>query len=325
MPILECLDGADRGRTFAVSGTVIKVGRATPHAHLGEWILLNDPTVSAHHATLYWDTRAESLAIEQKSQTNPTLVNDEAIVAKTRLVGGDRIQLGARVLRVVETGTTIRPARKPTLPQIEFHIRPADRRAVGLLSLALLLIGGGTGAVVFWNRQQERAVCAVVARYYQAVAARDSAAIIACLRTPPERRAEGAQRLARFLERSNFKPVVESFQVTSVTLDTANHAQVTVEERSRLVAPAVQTVRHRYDVVKLGDAWLIDPQKSAINPKTVLPEELMAFGPVRGWFATAGPGVLTAYVIASDDAFRRRFAQALVEHERRRHGGAVDP
>lgn len=64
-------------------------------------ILFREPTLSRVHATLTWHARRGSYLLQNKSNVNPTMVNERP-VKKTLLVPGDQIQIGHLVLEVEE-------------------------------------------------------------------------------------------------------------------------------------------------------------------------------------------------------------------------------
>jgi pSer/pThr/pTyr-binding forkhead associated (FHA) protein len=67
----------------------MRVGRSVPCE-----IVLSDPNVSRHHATLL--LRADGCFVRHQSATNPTLVNGVKVVGERRLQHGDEIRLSER-------------------------------------------------------------------------------------------------------------------------------------------------------------------------------------------------------------------------------------
>jgi hypothetical protein len=220
-------------------------------------------------------------------------------------------------------GTAI---ERPALIPKALLAHPPARRLRWVILTTVVIVASLGGVGFLWLRPSDTAaVKGVIERYYQAVRARDPARVVACLRSAGTTSHPSSNRLARFLSQSQFIPTVESMKIVTVNFPAANRAEATIEERSRLLARDASLHLHTLVLVEFQGEWLIDPYRSALDPRTVLPSDLEDFGKVRRWFAAAGPGVLAAYVIATNDSLRRRFAQALVEHERRRQAGMPYP
>ncbi len=89
------------------AGTVSPLTR--PHFNLGrahqkvddttEWIFLEDSTVSRLHAEIVWAEEHQSYQLFHRSQTNPTMVNQQA-VDKVLLGLGDEIRLGMVAMKL---------------------------------------------------------------------------------------------------------------------------------------------------------------------------------------------------------------------------------
>ncbi|GIW12999.1 MAG: hypothetical protein KatS3mg062_0438 [Tepidiforma sp.] len=85
--------GVPRGTAFRLAG-VMEIGRQHPAA-----IVIADPSVSARHARL--ERIGESWRLADLGSTNGTFVDGRPVPpGGTTLAGGERIQLGAVVLRL---------------------------------------------------------------------------------------------------------------------------------------------------------------------------------------------------------------------------------
>jgi len=119
---IEVLDGADRGLKLPLKARSIMLGRRVASGYsplesleASECILFTEPSVSRVHAMLEWDDREKSYTIQQKSTTNPTRVNSEAIYRKI-LKESDLITLGHLVFRFTRLEGENHP---PALPEHE--------------------------------------------------------------------------------------------------------------------------------------------------------------------------------------------------------------
>ncbi|MEZ4241849.1 MAG: FHA domain-containing protein [Myxococcota bacterium] len=151
-----------RGAAFSVAGEAI-LGRS-PDAD----VVLNDATVSRHHARL----TAAPLAVEALTASNGTFVDGEALVpgAPAPLADGARLQLGGVILTVgvlAETDPVVEPLGARALVEPLLDVRwdagqcavRAGGRDLGLAGAAARLLGllaGQAGQVVhLWDLQDE--------------------------------------------------------------------------------------------------------------------------------------------------------------------------
>jgi signal transduction histidine kinase/pSer/pThr/pTyr-binding forkhead associated (FHA) protein len=89
---LIVIKGADEGKQFELSESVIGIGRDA-----GNTVRLNDTEISRRHAELYRKTGSRSIHLRDVGSANGTFVNNEP-VSDTALQPGDHIQIGQSVL-----------------------------------------------------------------------------------------------------------------------------------------------------------------------------------------------------------------------------------
>jgi pSer/pThr/pTyr-binding forkhead associated (FHA) protein len=87
LPLLLATRGAPAGRTFGLHPGELIIGRGK-----GSEILIEDPSVSNHHAVLR--VAGDQLTIEDLGSTNGTRVNGVVLERETPLAPGDQIDLG---------------------------------------------------------------------------------------------------------------------------------------------------------------------------------------------------------------------------------------
>lgn len=85
----KAFGGTEAGSVFGP----VRFGRASDND-----VVLEDPTVSAHHARFY--LKAGSLWVEDMKSTNGTVVNGTRIAQAFRLRPGDRIIIGTNTFEV---------------------------------------------------------------------------------------------------------------------------------------------------------------------------------------------------------------------------------
>jgi phosphoserine phosphatase RsbU/P len=90
-----------------VEGSELVIGRAA-----GVGLVLSDSTISRQHARLV--RRGDEWWVEELSARNPTFVNTDRLVRPTRLSPGDRLTLGATVLKVVMRDAIVPAAAVPS-------------------------------------------------------------------------------------------------------------------------------------------------------------------------------------------------------------------
>ena len=89
---LTLLDGPDSGRRFPL-GTQSRVGRSP-----GLEVVINDPQVSRHHATI--ECSQESAVVSDAGSSNGTFINGTRIHDPTLLTHGDTVRVGNTWLRI---------------------------------------------------------------------------------------------------------------------------------------------------------------------------------------------------------------------------------
>jgi hypothetical protein len=123
------------GQVFPLARTPISIGRQADNV-----MVLSDPQVSRHHATLYW--QAGTYLIQDLGSGNGTLVNGRRITAPQPLRHGDEIRMGNTVLAIqvpsppqmdVEARTAMLPAEAPAKSALPWLI--------GLLLVGIVVVG----------------------------------------------------------------------------------------------------------------------------------------------------------------------------------------
>lgn len=96
---VRVVDGPNKGRTYPLDAPEMTVGRAKSGGDRAPgWILIFDETVSRIHADLRWDEALEAYVLVNRSDTNPTKVNDAIVTENVVLKQGDQIRVGNSVL-----------------------------------------------------------------------------------------------------------------------------------------------------------------------------------------------------------------------------------
>jgi pSer/pThr/pTyr-binding forkhead associated (FHA) protein len=117
-------EGPDAGREWRLTETLV-VGRAGDAD-----VVLADPTVSRHHASL--SAQGETAIVEDLQSSNGTFVNGEQVGQPRRVGAGDVIGVGGSTMIEVTVGPTgtHTPTGEPTVveQQPSGASRPADRR-----------------------------------------------------------------------------------------------------------------------------------------------------------------------------------------------------
>jgi len=100
---MKVTEGSARGSIHPLDAQRITLGRAQPGAvrQVG-WVHLRDETVSGIQAELVWRPESSSFLLINRSETNPTKVN-EVEVSEVELKAGDQVRMGRCVVDVQET------------------------------------------------------------------------------------------------------------------------------------------------------------------------------------------------------------------------------
>jgi len=100
---MKVTEGSARGSIHPLDAQRITLGRAQPGAvrQVG-WVHLRDETVSGIQAELVWRSESSKFLLINRSETNPTKVN-EVEVSEIELNPGDQIRMGRCVVDVQET------------------------------------------------------------------------------------------------------------------------------------------------------------------------------------------------------------------------------
>jgi pSer/pThr/pTyr-binding forkhead associated (FHA) protein len=115
-------EGPDAGREWRLTETLV-VGRAGDAD-----VVLADPTVSRHHASL--SAQGETAVVEDLQSSNGTFVNGEQVGQPRRVGAGDVIGLGGSTMIEVNVGPTgtHTPTGEPTIVERQ---APGSGSAVG--------------------------------------------------------------------------------------------------------------------------------------------------------------------------------------------------
>ena len=111
-------EGPDAGREWRLTETLV-VGRAGDAD-----VVLADPTISRHHASL--SAAGETAVVEDLQSSNGTFVNGEQVGQPRRVGAGDIIGLGGSTMIEVSVGPT--GAHTPTgEPTVIESVSPPER------------------------------------------------------------------------------------------------------------------------------------------------------------------------------------------------------
>ena len=95
---MRVVEGPNKGRTYPLDAKEITIGRSrNPGDRAPGWVLLYDETVSRIHADLRWSEEKQTFTLYNRSETNPTRVNDQ-IWPEVDLKVGDQIKVGNSIL-----------------------------------------------------------------------------------------------------------------------------------------------------------------------------------------------------------------------------------
>jgi pSer/pThr/pTyr-binding forkhead associated (FHA) protein len=121
---LRVLEGAFHSETHRLERSVISVGRSTPETvNSPSYLTFPEPTVSRLHAVMTWEVGAKAFLLHHRSQTNPTVLNNQVIKGPQLLKAGDRITLGRLLLLVEpETETGEELAAPAATPAVELSL-----------------------------------------------------------------------------------------------------------------------------------------------------------------------------------------------------------
>lgn len=132
---LIIVEGNDKGMHFPLNMQELHIGRRpSPGSHNSEWIYVNEPSVSRHHASLKWDAEKEKFSLHHISKTNATLVNGRA-VTHVDLNPNDLVRMGLLVFKVV------RQMGRQTL-QKKLKVSQSESRVQSPVTCRLLVLEG---------------------------------------------------------------------------------------------------------------------------------------------------------------------------------------
>jgi pSer/pThr/pTyr-binding forkhead associated (FHA) protein len=116
-------EGPDAGREWRLTEALV-VGRAGDAD-----VVLADPTVSRHHASL--SAQGETAVVEDLQSSNGTFVNGEQVGEPRRVAAGDLIGLGGSTMIEVTVGPTgtHTPTGEPTVVERSHEVPPSGGTA----------------------------------------------------------------------------------------------------------------------------------------------------------------------------------------------------
>ena len=118
------VEGPNKGRTYPLDAQEITIGRARAAGDRAPgWMLLMDETVSRIHAELRWLAEYEAYSLSNRSEINPTRVNDQ-IITDLVLKAGDQVKVGNTVLDLQQADFRFAGLRPPSAlahrPNLQF-------------------------------------------------------------------------------------------------------------------------------------------------------------------------------------------------------------
>jgi hypothetical protein len=119
------------GQAFPLTQAPVTIGRQA-----GNTIILSDPQVSRHHATVSW--QGGTYVVQDMGSANGTRVNDQRIAGPQQLHHGDVLRLGNTVIDMHLTPAAAVTRQAPVVPA-----SPPDQRSSTTLPLVLGLLLGG--------------------------------------------------------------------------------------------------------------------------------------------------------------------------------------
>jgi hypothetical protein len=161
------------GQAFALPDGTLTIGRAEDNA-----LILADPAVSAHHATITWQAETGTFVIADLNSTQGTFVNERPVAGPQPLRHGDVIRMGATVIDVLLESPNRAPGAAAPFPPAGGTGAPASSSnqplLIGILIavlagftiicfivLASLLLGGGGSPEVVIHAPQDGAQIAL--------------------------------------------------------------------------------------------------------------------------------------------------------------------
>ena len=131
------------GQFFALALEPVSIGRADDNS-----LVLEDPEVSAHHATIYWQAVDGLYYIEDLGSRNGTYVNERRVVEPQQLRQGDVIRVGNTIMDL-----NLRPAADGAPEMLEAAYLPPEEaqpddkvRKLAIPAVIVVLLGGVTVA-----------------------------------------------------------------------------------------------------------------------------------------------------------------------------------
>ena len=115
---MRVVEGDARNSIYPLDAPHMTIGR-TPKGgptRLVGWVHVKDDTVSSIQAELRWSDETRKFTLTNRSETNPTKVNEVAVTDEVELQAGDQIRMGKCVLDLQQADMRFggrAPAREP--------------------------------------------------------------------------------------------------------------------------------------------------------------------------------------------------------------------
>lgn len=132
------------GQAFALPEGILTIGRAEDNA-----LILADPAVSAHHATITWQAQTGTFVISDLKSTQGTLVNERPVTGPQPLRHGDVIRMGATVIDVLLESPNRAPGAAAPIPPAGGAGAPASSSNQPLLIGILIAVLAGFTIICF--------------------------------------------------------------------------------------------------------------------------------------------------------------------------------
>lgn len=106
---LICLVGAEPGQVIDLKPALLCIGRGRPNETRHGWLLINDPTVSRHHANLNWVPEQNAFYYEHVSQTNPSRIDGNLIRTSQDLGARNQLNIGTHIYLLERKAVDVEP------------------------------------------------------------------------------------------------------------------------------------------------------------------------------------------------------------------------
>lgn len=127
------------GQIFPLGMEIITIGSQEDNL-----IILTDPHVSPHHATISWQAKAGGYMMEDLGSAEGTFVNEVRIEAPRALRHGDVIRMGNTVMDLRSPPPTQPARQEPLLPQTDFEESERPPRKSMWIGILVVVLAGLT-------------------------------------------------------------------------------------------------------------------------------------------------------------------------------------